>query len=79
MIRLLDEQSERDLTRIERTAVRLHVVYCRACRRYKRQVALLADKVRDLSEHLESDVATEPATSLPAEARDRMKRAIAGD
>ncbi len=54
--RLVSAGYDRDLTRMERFAVKSHLVYCRACHRFKRQWDLLR---RTLTE-------AEARTDLPA-------------
>ena len=39
--RLTSDGFERDLTNVERWAVRLHQISCRPCRRFRRQLAFL--------------------------------------
>ena len=46
MTRLASESLDHDLTRVERAAVRLHLLYCSGCRRYMRQITLLRDAMR---------------------------------
>jgi hypothetical protein len=76
--RLASESLDRDLGLWERIALRSHVLYCSACRRYRRQVELLRVAVRRLSSLLEAG-GGESAPRLPDEARERIKRAIKGD
>jgi predicted anti-sigma-YlaC factor YlaD len=59
-------------TRAQRVAVAFHCLYCKACRRYRRHVAALRHAIRTMLEHaLESD-----AAALPADARERINRAL---
>ena len=58
-----------------RLAIRIHHLYCKACRRYARQIRFL----RDAISKLDQDILPEefPAdTALPPEARQRIKRAL---
>jgi len=69
--RLASEGLDRPLTRPERWAVRLHTLYCSACRRFRRQAAFLRRALRRL--------AAEPAgPPLPPEVRDRVLRQMRG-
>ena len=42
MSRLASESLDRDLGRLERVALRSHLLYCAACRRFQRQIQFLA-------------------------------------
>jgi hypothetical protein len=78
MARLGSESLDRDLGRTERIALRLHLLYCKACRRYRRQVERLRLAMRRLSRDLEAG-ALSPAPGLPDEVRQRIKRALNGE
>ena len=78
MTRLASESLDRDLTRLERFALRSHVLYCAGCRRYLRQITLLRDAMRHLLRRLNSDEAL-PGTTLPDDARERIKQALRSD
>ncbi|HWE37728.1 MAG TPA: zf-HC2 domain-containing protein [Isosphaeraceae bacterium] len=72
--RLASESLDRDLPRPERWALAVHLAYCVACRRYRRQLAL----IRAAAERLRArDEADTPA--LSPEARDRLRRALGGE
>ncbi|MCA1685854.1 MAG: zf-HC2 domain-containing protein [Planctomycetia bacterium] len=75
MSRLASESLDRDLSRLERIALRSHSLYCSACRRYARQIVTLRDALRRLASHLETDQAL-PGPGLPVDVRDRIKRAL---
>lgn len=77
MTRLASESLDHDLGRTERAALRLHVLYCRGCRRYLRQITLLKNALRGLSARVEDDRLL-PGTALPDDVRDRIKRALKG-
>jgi hypothetical protein len=75
--RLASESLDRDLGRLERFALKSHLFYCIACRRYLRQLLFLRRALRELGSRLES----EPPTSgpeLPEHVRERIKRALEG-
>jgi hypothetical protein len=78
MARLASEALDRDLSRLERFALRSHVVYCAACRSYLRQLKLIHAAMRQLSAHLQTDDLL-PGPGLPEEARDRIKRSLKRD
>jgi predicted anti-sigma-YlaC factor YlaD len=75
MTRLASESLDRDLGRVERVALRAHLLYCSACRRYVRQVALLREAMRRLLTRLESG-APLPGAALPDDVRERIKHAL---
>jgi predicted anti-sigma-YlaC factor YlaD len=75
MSRLASESLDRDLGRLERAALRTHLLYCTACRRYLRQIVLVRRALRRLASRLESDQAL-PGPGLPDDVRARIKRAL---
>ncbi len=44
--RLISRSMDDSLTFSQRSAVKLHLVYCRACRRFKRDAQLMRDAIR---------------------------------
>lgn len=73
--RLVSESLDRPLPLPERAALRLHLVYCVACRRYRRQALFLRrvfDRLTPWSDH----AATVGLPPLPPEVRERIKRAL---
>ena len=71
--RLASERMDRELTLRERMAFDLHVMMCRNCLRYARQIALLkqaTDKLRLRRQRLGSE-------GLSDEARERIARRLA--
>jgi hypothetical protein len=75
MTRLASESLDRELTRGERAALRLHTFYCLACRRFLRQLTLIDHALRGLTARLETG---EPikGPGLPDEIRAKIKRAL---
>jgi predicted anti-sigma-YlaC factor YlaD len=73
--RLASESLDRDLTRLERIALRSHIIYCSACRRYLRQIELLAAAARRWSARLETDLPASGAR-LPDDVREAIKRSL---
>ena len=49
MSRLASESLDRDLGRLEWVALRSHLLYCAACRRFQRQIKLLRCAMRRLA------------------------------
>jgi hypothetical protein len=77
MTRLASESLDRDLSRLERVALRLHLLYCSGCRRYARQITLLREAMRRLLNRLESGEPL-PGAALPDDVRERIKHALRG-
>jgi hypothetical protein len=75
MSRLASESLDRDLGRMERFAMRSHLLYCAACRRFERQIKLLHLAMRQPVAPFEAGESL-PGAGLPAEFRDRIKRAL---
>lgn len=69
---LMSESMERPLTLRERVQLRLHLWICIWCVWYLEQLQLLRATLRERA--AEDDGAT--ATTLPPEARERIKRAL---
>ena len=75
--RLVSDSLDRPLTRGQRAAVRLHLLYCLACRRYRNQVLFLRRAMARLREGLQGPA---PApVAMPPEVRERIRRALGGD
>ena len=69
---LVSQSLDRKLPWGERVAVRLHLLVCETCKRFKRQIEFLRTAVRQGAEKLE-----EASTlKLSAPARQRIKRAL---
>jgi hypothetical protein len=75
MSRLASESLDRDLGRMEWLALRSHLLYCTACRRFQRQIKLLRCAMRRLARDVEAED-TSPGTVLPDEVSARIKRAL---
>ncbi len=69
--RLASESLDRDLPFSSRVALKTHLAYCSACRRYLRIALQLRDAMRLLDSR-----ATEDESDLSEEARDRIKKAL---
>jgi hypothetical protein len=72
--RLTSESLDRTLPFHDRLAVRLHLLACISCRRYRRQVLFLRQISTRAGERL--DV---PGVTLPDDVRDRIKRSLKSD
>jgi hypothetical protein len=75
MTRLASESLDRDLSRLERLALRSHLIYCSGCRQYARQVRLLSVAMRQLFARLESGEPL-PGAGMPEDVRERIKHAL---
>jgi hypothetical protein len=75
MTRLASRSLDGDLNRPERAAMLMHLVYCRACRRYLRQLELVSSALQDLARRFETNRPL-PGPCLPDAARERIKQAI---
>lgn len=72
-IRLVSEKLDRDLPFRRRVSLRLHVLMCRACSRYRRQITAL-DRV--VAEHYHGDRPVEPSLPLSPESQQRIKASV---
>jgi hypothetical protein len=72
---LISQQDDRKLTRAQRLGLRLHLILCRACRRYLASVKFLKDAMRRCGE---SEDLSSPPEALPSAARDRIRQRLAG-
>jgi len=72
---LVSESLDRKLPMWQRIQVRLHLLMCRFCSRFRKQVLFLKDAARSYLLAVEE---TEPSTgtTLSPEARERMKRLL---
>ena len=75
MTRLASESLDRDLGRIERVALRTHLLICAPCRRYFRQIKTIGQTLRRFTTAFETDAPTTGPT-LPDEVRERIKRRL---
>ena len=80
MARLGSESLDHPLNRVEQVALRSHLVYCSACRRYVRQIKYLSVAMHRLLPHLEREAdAPLPGPNLPDDVRERIKQALKSD
>jgi hypothetical protein len=73
--RLASESLDRDLGRLERLALRSHLLLCAYCRHYARQITILRHALRRLAEPPECCEQL-PGPGLPEDVRDRIKRTL---
>lgn len=75
VVRLVSQSFDDDLPWDERAAIRSHLVYCKACRRFRRQMAMLRDL---LDRYIEQPHLADrsPEAFLSDDARERIKRTL---
>jgi len=71
---LISQQDQRKLTRAQRIGLRLHLILCRACRKYLASVRFLKQAMRRCGE---SEALSAP-DGLPSAAKDRIRQRLAG-
>ncbi len=69
-IRLQSDALDQPLSPAKRIGLRIHLLLCKWCRRYGRQIAFLRTVAQDC------DPVHDSGPVLPAEARERIKRAV---
>jgi len=72
---LVSRSLDEELSFGERFAARLHVLYCSACRRYRRQLRLLHELLGRAGDG-GRDAVSVPLPGLPDEARQRLRRLL---
>lgn len=72
-IRLVSESQDRDFSVWQRIGLRFHVLMCRACSRYSRQITTI-DRV--VVEHYDEDQPAKKPVPLSPEIRDRIKTSL---
>ncbi len=73
--KLVSESMDRELPLRQRMQVRIHLMMCRLCVRFARQVRLLRWAVHEHPERLAPD-ATAPEAKLSDDARERIKASL---
>jgi hypothetical protein len=71
--RMVSESMDRKLPFYQRIGIRMHLLMCRLCSRYRRQLSFLRETIR-LQAASSEDI--ESAIVLPPGARERIKRSI---
>ena len=72
-VRLISEGMDRSLPIWNRVGLRLHVLICTWCERYRRQLIFIRRAIRQQPDRL---MEQEPSAGLSPDARERFKRAI---
>lgn len=73
--RLISESMDRTLPVGKRIGVRLHLLLCRFCARYERQLLLIRDTLRRIAA-AEGEPAGMVPETLSAEARERIRKSL---
>ena len=73
--RLITESYYRKLSLRERIAVRTHLLYCKWCARYHRQLHWLRTALRQFLEEIENTL-DQRGPALSDEARERIKQSL---
>ena len=73
--RLQSAALDRKLTLLQRLGLRFHLVLCKWCRRYGKQITFL----RSATQRCAQDEQHSPPQALPSEARERIKRRLQTD
>jgi len=71
--RLLSHQQDAELTRSERWALKLHLLICRACRRYKSQLGMVRKTFSILRGKADT---SPPELRISDEKRDEIKKTL---
>lgn len=71
--RMVSESLDRKLPLYQRIGVRMHLLMCKFCSRFKKQLLFLRETIRL---HVERGKDTELSTKLPPEARERISKSI---
>ena len=71
--RMISESMDRKLPLHQRVMIRIHLAVCKYCSRFKRQVLLIREACRHLTQPLEE---IDSAITLPLEARERINAAL---
>jgi len=71
---LLSQGLDRRLTVTERMGVRIHLLMCRLCTQYEKQLRFVCQASRRFSNEMEQ--ADQETARLPPEARERIKKAV---
>jgi hypothetical protein len=71
--RMVSESLDRKLPLYQRIGIRIHLLMCKFCSRFKKQLLFLRETIRL---NVERGKDTELSTKLPPEARERIRKSI---
>lgn len=69
---LISESMDRDLPVWQRISMRFHLLMCKFCSRYEKQLLFIRKAIRRLTHIIEHD-SSQPTPPLSSEARERIK------
>jgi hypothetical protein len=72
--RMVSESLDRALPFYQRMGIRIHLMMCKLCTRYRKQLLILREAIHLKSKH---DEEIELPISLPSGAKERIKRLLA--
>ena len=72
---LLSESMDHSLPLVKRTGVRLHLLMCRFCARYERQLLLIRETVRRIVAS-EEKPGEPPGETLSEESKERIRKSL---
>ena len=68
---LISESMDRDLTFMQRLGIRAHLLMCKHCTRYRRQLLFIRDAIQHYLDEVENEESV-PPVSLSPEALERI-------
>jgi len=69
--RMVSESMDRNLPVHQRMGIRIHLLMCKFCSRYRRQLFFIRETLRLHTDQIED---VQPSVTLPPETRDRIKQ-----
>jgi hypothetical protein len=72
---LISESMDRDLPFVRRLGIRGHLLMCKHCTRYRRQLLFIRDLIQHYLDEIE-DEESSPTISLSPEARKRLNASL---
>ena len=70
---MVSESLDHKLPLVQRIGIRVHLLMCKFCSRYRKQLLILREAMRLQERYIED---TKPLMTLPTEARERIKRSF---
>jgi hypothetical protein len=74
--RMVSESLDRELPLLQRIGIRIHLLMCKFCSRYRKKLLILREVIHLYTTHNEN---IESSIALPLEAKERIKRAMSLD
>ena len=71
--RKVSDSMDRDLPLFHRLGIRIHLLMCKLCSRYRRQLLLIRDAIQLYALHGEDK---DISVTLPPESKDRIKQVL---